>query len=117
MRSSTVFGKATGIAIRAATKRRKFANVFASHLDPLLTSDDLSNYLHDMLKLRPTVLLVKATNHYSSFHIQCECDNPVVFLSDTIWPEGSLVQAIRTLLDKRTEVGAPCVGVVVLGPC
>ena len=88
VRSSTVFGKATGIAIRAATKRSKFANVFASRLDPLLTSDDLSNYLHGMLKLRPTVLLVKAIKHY----IQCECDNPVVFLSDTIWPEGSLVR-------------------------
>ena len=63
MLGSTVIGKAKSCVIRAASKRSKYANAFASRLDPLLTSDDLIRYLEATLKLRPTVELVKSANN------------------------------------------------------
>ena len=57
-----------------------------------LSCEDMSDYLLDTIHVRPTIEMVKVTDHYSSFHITSECRDPSVFLDANIWPEGSLVR-------------------------
>ena len=91
-----IIGKATDIRIRASMR---YANVFVSRLDPHLSCEDLSDYLLDTIHVRPTIEVVKVTDHYSSFHITSECRDPSVFLDANIWPEGSLVRWWRDKKD------------------
>ena len=76
-----IIGKATDIRIRASMR---YANVFVSRLDPHLSCEDLSDYLLDTIHVRPTIEVVKVTDHYSSFHITSECRDPSVFLDANI---------------------------------
>ena len=40
------------------------------------------------MQLNADVEKIKNKNHgYSSFHIQCECDNPEVFMDPPNWPK------------------------------
>ena len=52
--------------------------------------------------MRPTIEVVKVTDHYPSFHITSECRDPSVFLDANIWPEGSLVRWWRDKKDSAS---------------
>ena len=80
----------------------RYANVFVSRLDPHLSCEDLSDYLLDTIHVRPTIEVVKVTDHYSSCHITSECRDPSVFLDANIWPEGSLVRWWRDKKDSAS---------------
>ena len=53
---------------------------------------DLKAYLDKTLGLSTTVECVKTTDRHTSFHITCRCDNPKVFMTESIWPEGAYVR-------------------------
>ena len=92
-KGSAIIGSATNVVIRAAKlSDLRWANVFASRLDPDLTVVDLKSYLDSSLNLDVVVEQVKSTTTYSSFHITCNCPLPKVFLSAMLWPEGAYVR-------------------------
>ena len=81
-KGTAIIGSATNVMIRAAKlSDLRWANVFASRLDPDLTVVDLKSYLDSSLNLDVVVEQVKSTTTYSSFHITCTCPLPEVFFS------------------------------------
>ena len=69
-KGSAIIGSAKNVVIRAAKlSDLRWANVFASRLDPDLTVVDLKSYLDSSLNLDVVVEQVNSTTTYSSFHI------------------------------------------------
>lgn len=90
-KQSAITGKGTNIGF-AAKKKVRFANVFASRLEPGVTEAQVKDHLDSTLSLNCKVECVKSTDWYTSFHITCACPNPMVFMDEAIWPDGTYVR-------------------------
>ena len=86
-----VIGKGTGLSFRAKENTR-FANVFVSRLEPGLETETVKNYLDKTLNVNCKVECSRASEWYTSFHIECVCIDPSVFMNDQIWPDGAYVR-------------------------
>ena len=86
-----VIGKGTGLSFRAKDNTR-FANVFVSRLEPGLEPEAIKAYLDETLKVNCKVECTKASQWYTSFHIECVCKDPSVFMNDQLWPDGAYVR-------------------------
>jgi hypothetical protein len=92
-----IIGRAAVATISAVAKRRRVANVFATRFGPNQDTEALRSYLREMTntEVECTKLTTKYPDHYSSFYIRAECDDPEIFMSDNLWPEGILVRWYR----------------------
>ena len=88
-RKEQLVGKANATGT-ASVKRKRVANVFATRFDPNLETQELKSYLENKLSLNVSCerLQSKYADHYSSFYIKAECDDPSVFMDPELWPEG-----------------------------
>ena len=84
--------------LKAATyaKEGRSADVFVTRLAPEVTTDDILRHLKQNLSIEAKVDLVKATNNYSSFHINAKCQFPRKLIDTDLWPEGAIVRWWRT---------------------
>lgn len=91
IRKEPLVGKATKTGI-TAVRRKRLANVFATRFNPNLEPDELKKYLEEKLSSLGSIsverLKSKFAEHYSSFYIKAECDDPSVFMDPEIWPAG-----------------------------
>jgi hypothetical protein len=89
---SGIIGKGVNTGIRAIKKKSRYANVFATRFHPGVNEVKVKDFLDSRLKLETSVTCVKVTEWYSSFHITCACEDPSVFMDDSLWPEGVFVR-------------------------
>ena len=77
----------------STVKKSKYASVFASRFDTSVSGEMLKSYLEEKLNLKVQVSPVKTRyDTYHSFHVMSECENPKVFMDETVWPEGAYVR-------------------------
>ena len=82
--------KGSGLTTVKKVSKVKYASVFASRFDTTVTCEMLQGHLEEKLKLQVRVKQVEARyGTYHSFHVYAECENPKVFMDDTVWPEGA----------------------------
>ena len=73
--------------------RPKFANVFATRFDPSTTVAELKAYLDVALDVDAKVEKIETKfDTYASFHITCECTEPIKFMDEKLWPEDIYVR-------------------------
>ena len=85
--------KESGLTTVKKVIRSKYASVFASRFDTSVSCDMLKKYLEERLNLKVNVSPVKTRyDTYRSFHVMSECENPKVFMDDSVWPEGAYVR-------------------------
>ena len=73
--------------------RSKYASVFASRFDTSVSGEMLKSYLEERLKLEVQESPVKTRyDTYHSFHVMSECENPKVFMDESVWPDGAYVR-------------------------
>lgn len=73
--------------------RKKFASVFATRFAPEVTPEEMKTFLQCKTNLKVAVEKLSARHTtYSSFHITCECDNPSLLVSESLWPQGCYVR-------------------------
>ena len=74
-------------------RKSKYASVFASRFDTSVSSEMLKSYLEEKLKLTVQVSPVRTRyDSYHSFHVMSQCDDPAVFMDESVWPEGAYVR-------------------------
>ena len=73
----------------AGIKQVKSAELFVTRLSPECEPDDIVEYISANLNLTPNVEKIEnaSNEHFSSFHISCECDDPKVFYNVNLWPQ------------------------------
>ena len=85
--------KGSGLKTVKKVVKAKYASVFASRFDTTVSSEMLKSYLEERLNLKVQVDSVKTRyDTYHSFHIISECENPKVFMEESVWPEGAYVR-------------------------
>lgn len=85
--------KESGLTTVKKVIKSKYASVFASRFDTSVSCEMLKKYLEERLNLKVDVSPVKTRyDTYHSFHVMAECENPKVFIDDSVWPEGAYVR-------------------------
>lgn len=90
-----------------ASRRIRFANVFATRFDPDVSVSSIKDYLKNNLPADTQDLTVEAVttkyNTYASFHITAKCPDPSVFMNVDLWPEDIFVRWWREHKQKRVD--------------
>ena len=105
-RTAGIVGRNTTAGI-SAYKKRKFANVFASRFAPDLEACTLKETLEHALHMQINSCVKLESKHpllYSSVNISTNCNDPMVFMDESIWPADCYVHWMRKRRGDNTEV-------------
>lgn len=82
-------------------KKLRYANIFVSRFTPEITESNISTYVQENFNILAKVTKVKTRyDTYSSFHVNCQCEDPEVLIKPDMWPDGTLIKWWRRAKNK-----------------